>query len=287
MNKPEHIIASVNGQFLPLSEATVHIEDRGFQFADGVYEVIACFAGNFLDIDEHLDRLSRSCQAIELSMPLSRSALKKRIRETYQRNPFEHAMLYIQVTRGAAPRSHQISKDLSPTLIITARQLPNPSQEKISMGATAITLQDFRWKRCDIKSISLLASVMGKQEAARQHVDETFWLDDEGHVLEGCSTNCFAVINGKLVTHPLDHHVLEGITRKLVLRIASEHDQTIEERPWKLSEPDISEIFMTSTTNAAMPVCRVDNQPVGDGVPGPATMRLRQWLLEHFEALRS
>jgi len=144
MSDPNQLIASVNGAFLPLAEATVHIEDRGFQFADGVYEVIACFSGHFVDLDEHLERLQRSCQAIDLIMPISCSQLKARIHETYRRNPFEHAMLYVQLTRGQAPRSHHIDSQLKPTLVITARQLPEPSHEKIASGATAITLPDIR-----------------------------------------------------------------------------------------------------------------------------------------------
>jgi len=287
LSKGQDLVAWVNGRFMPLAKACVNIEDRGFQFADGVYEVIACFAGAFLDLDEHLERLANSCRAIELEMPVSQPELASLIRETYLRNPFDHAMLYVQITRGVSPRSHQIAMGISPTLVITARQLPLASEEKISAGAKAITLTDFRWKRCDIKSISLLASVMGRQEADRQHVDEAFWLDDAGYVLEGCSTNCFAVINQRLVTHPLDHRVLEGITRKIALRLTKEHGLAVDERPWKLGEPGLSEVFMTSTTNAAIPVCYIDAEAIGDGRPGPLSLRVREWLLEHFRELRS
>jgi len=287
LNSSQDLIAWVNGRFTPLAQASVHIEDRGFQFADGVYEVIACFAGNFLDLDEHLERLANSCRAIELALPVPLPELAALIRETYQRNPFDHAMLYVQITRGVAPRAHQIPAGIAPTLVITARQLPQASEEKISAGASAITLEDIRWKRCDIKSISLLASVLGKLEADRQKVDETFWLDETGHVLEGCATNCFAVINGTLVTHPLDHRVLEGITRKMALRLARANGLSVIERPWKLSESGLNEVFMTSTTNAAVPVCRINGESIGDGKPGPVTMQVRQWLLDHFRELRS
>ncbi|HKI61473.1 MAG TPA: D-amino acid aminotransferase [Mariprofundaceae bacterium] len=287
MSTSQELIAWVNGRFTPLAEACVNIEDRGFQFADGVYEIIACFAGTFLDLDEHLERLANSCRAIELAMPVSQPELASLIRETYQRNPFDHAMLYVQITRGVSPRSHQIARGISPTLVITARHLPLASEEKISAGASAITLSDFRWQRCDIKSISLLASVMGRQEADRQNVDEAFWLDDAGYVLEGCSTNCFAVINQRLVTHPLDHRVLEGITRKIALRLAREHGLAVDERPWKLGEPGISEVFMTSTTSAAIPVCNIDGKSIADGLPGPVSLQVREWLLEHFRELRS
>jgi D-alanine transaminase len=143
-----------------------------------------------------------------------------------------------------------------------------------------------RWKRCDIKSIALLASVLGKQEAESHGVDETFWLDEQGHLLEGCATNCFAIIDQKLVTHPLDHQVLGGITRAMLLRLARRQGLVIEERAWKLSEAGLTECMMTSTTNAVMPVCRMNGKAIGNGVSGPVTMQLRQWMLDEFESLK-
>jgi len=280
------LTAWVNGRFLPLDEATVHIEDRGFQFADGVYEVIACFGGVFLDLDAHLDRLQRSCQSIAIALPVSQPALKALIKQTYRKNPFDDAMLYVQITRGVAPRSHLPGAELTPTMVITSRHLPIPSAEKIADGVRAITLDDMRWKRCDIKSIALLASVIGKQEAANRNADETFWLDDQGHVLEGCATNCFAIIDGALVTHPLDHQVLGGITRQMLLRIATAHHIDVEERPWKLSEAGLSECMMSSTTNAVMPVCHINGEKIGTGKPGPVAIQLRQWMLEAFDSLK-
>ncbi|ATX81792.1 D-alanine transaminase [Mariprofundus ferrinatatus] len=280
------LTAWVNGRFVPLEEATIHIEDRGFQFADGVYEVIACFGGRFLELEAHLDRLENSCEGIGISLLKSRPELIELIHDTYHRNPFDHAMIYIQATRGIAPRSHLLTQEVEPTLVITARELPSPSAEKLTHGASAITLPDIRWKRCDIKSIALLASVIGKQEAARQGVDEAFWLDDEGHILEGCATNCFAVINGELVTHPLDHHVLGGITRHLALKVAREHDITIVERPWRLDEPGLSECMMSSTTNAVVAVSNIDGVTIGNGAAGPISTNLRQWILDEFEAMK-
>ena len=280
------LTAWVNGRFLPLEEATVHIEDRGFQFADGVYEVIACFGGRFLELDAHLDRLEQSCQAISITLLKSRSELIELIHETYRRNPFDHAMIYIQATRGVAPRSHLLQREIKPTLVITSRELPTPSANKLAMGASAITLPDIRWQRCDIKSIALLASVIGKQEAARKGVDEAFWLDNEGHILEGCATNCFAVINGDLVTHPLDHQVLGGITRHLAVKIARQHGITVTERPWKLDEPGLTECLMSSTTNAVVAVSHINDQTIGDGTAGPVSSNLRQWMIDEFEAMK-
>ncbi len=280
------LTAWVNGRFLPLDEATVHIEDRGFQFADGVYEVIACFGGTFLDMDAHLKRLQRSAESINIDLPMTLPELATLIEQTYNHNPFDDAMIYVQVTRGAAPRSHLPNAGLTPTMVITSRHLPMPSAEKISDGINAITLEDMRWKRCDIKSIALLTSVIGKQEAAYRGADETFWLDADGHLLEGCATNCFAAINGVLVTHPLDHQVLGGITRRMVLSVARTHGITVQERPWMLSEAELTECMMSSTTNAVMPVCHINGEVVGTGEPGPMAIQLRNWLLDEFDKLK-
>jgi D-alanine transaminase len=281
------LIACVNGEFKPLSEACVHIEDRGFQFADGVYEVIACYGGAWLDLEPHLQRLARSCEAIDVPMPCSIDALTELVREAYLRNPFEDAMVYIQVTRGVAPRLHVVDTPLKPTLVITVRTLPRPSEEKLASGASGITLADIRWKRCDIKSIALLGSVMGKQEARRRGVDEAFWIDEAGHVLEGSSTNIFAVIDGVLVTHPLDHQVLGGITRDMTLRLARDDGIQVSERAWRMDEPGIRECMMSSTTNAVLPVCSIDGRSIGNGRPGPMAQRLRQLILDELASLKA
>ncbi len=283
MNAP--LIAYVNGDFKPLDEATVHIEDRGFQFADGVYEVVACLGGHFLDLEPHLERLKRSCDGVQIPMPCSMDEMTSLIHHIYERNPFKDAMVYIQVTRGVAARSHLPHEPLKPTLIITSRNLPMPSDEKITHGVQGITLQDIRWKHCEIKSIALLASVMGKQEAHAQEADEAFWLNEQGHVLEGCSTNILAFIDDVLVTHPLDHQVLGGITRSMALRVAQEHGVAVAERPWNLDEP-IQELMMSSTTNAVMPITMLNHAAVGDGQAGKRTLQLRQWMIEDMERLR-
>jgi len=148
-------------------------------------------------------------------------------------------------------------------------------------------LQDIRWKRCDIKSIALLASVLGKQEAASRGAEEAIWLDEQGHALEGCSTNIFATIGDTLVTHPLDHQVLGGITRSMALKAAKACNIPVEERAWRLDEPGLSECMMSSTTNAIMPITLVNGQAVGDGLPGPMAMQLRSWMLADMEAMQA
>ncbi len=283
----KRLTAYVNGSFLPLDEAKIHIEDRGFQFADGVYEVIACLGGKFLDIKPHLKRLEHSCQAIQMKLPYPADRLESLIQQLYQKNPFEDAMIYMQITRGVAPRSHTINAPMKPSLVMTVRELPAPSEEKLADGASAITIRDFRWGRCDIKSIALLASVMGKQEAARHGVDESFWLDDDHHLLEGCATNVFAIIDGTLVTHPLDHQILGGIMRDMVLRTARSENIPVQERPWRLDEEHLSECMMSSTTNALLPVCHIDQKTIGHGKPGPVAKHLRTLMLKKLEAFRN
>ncbi|HXH72733.1 MAG TPA: aminotransferase class IV, partial [Mariprofundaceae bacterium] len=280
------LTAWVNGRFLPLAQATVHIEDRGFQFADSVYEVIACLGGVFVDLEAHLDRLARSCEAISLPLPMPLTELDALVREAYARNPFTDATIYIQITRGVAPRSHVVPANPSPTLVVTVRQLVPPPRDELVNGADVISLPDIRWQRCDIKSTALLGTVLGRLEVQRRGIDEAFWLDTHGHVLEGCSTNVFALIAGRLVTHPLDHHVLGGITRDMAIRLAGEHGIAIEERPWKLDEPELSECMMTSTTTAVIPVTHVDGRAIGDGRPGDFTLALRGWMLDEFDTMR-
>ncbi|MDQ6993989.1 MAG: aminotransferase class IV [Mariprofundaceae bacterium] len=281
------LTAYVNGQFMSLDDATIHIEDRGFQFADGIYEVVACFGGHFLDLDAHLARLQRSCDGVNIPLPCSLDEMAVLIQETYERNPYADAMIYVQITRGASPRSHLPQGKLTPTLIVTSRHLPQPSNEKIATGVRGITLQDIRWKHCEIKSIALLASVMGKQEAHARHADEAFWLNEQGHVLEGCSTNILAIIDGVLVTHPLDHQVLGGITRKMALNVAKAHGLAVMERAWTLDEAGITEMMMSSTTNAVMPITTLNDTSVGDGKAGKTTLRIRQWMIEEMERLRA
>ena len=282
----QQLMAYVNNAFVPFDKAMVHIEDRGFQFADGVYEVVACFGGTYLDLKPHLLRLQRSCEAVSIPLPKTLSDLELLVQEAYEKNPFEDAMVYIQVTRGVAPRAHLIVQDITPTLVITVRNLPKPSDEKIQEGVIGCTLKDIRWKHCEIKSIALLASVMGKLEANQRGADEAFWLDENDHVLEGCATNILAVIDGVLVTHPLDHQVLGGITRDMAIEVALAAGIAVEERPWKLDEPGLTECLMSSTTNAVMPICNIDGKSIGDGEPGEVGHKIRGLMLQKIDALR-
>jgi len=169
---------------------------------------------------------------------------------------------------------------------MTVRELPKPSDRKLSNGVTAITLEDFRWGRCDIKSIALLASVMGKLEATEKGVDEAIWLDESGHVLEGSSTNVFAVIDECLVTHPLDHRILGGIMRDMVLRIAEREGMSVQQRTWSLEESGLTECMISSTTNTLISLCEVDGKIIGIGEPGPVAGLIRINILAELDALR-
>ena len=278
-------IVWLNGAFVPLTEARVPVEDRGFQFADGVYEVVACFGGAFLDLDAHLARLERSLAALGIPAPTSRARLARLCKEVYARNPFEDAMIYIQITRGVAARAHAATPP-RPTMLVMARALLPPDAHRWQKGVAAITLPDIRWRRCDIKSIALLANVLARREAEARGAYEAFWLDEHGHLLEGAATNAFAVIKGVLVTHPEGPRILGGITRNRVLHLARALGIPVSERPWSPLEPGVAEIFLTSTTNLVMPVVQLDGRQIGDGRPGPITRRLQAALADHVQQLR-
>ena len=278
-------IAFLNGAFLPLADARIHIEDRGFQFADGVYEVIACLGGTFLDMELHLERLYQSAGAIGISPPVSKRRLGELAQQLYLRNPhLQDATIYIQITRGITSRSHLPTASTRPTLVMTARRLELPDEAAFKRGLRAITMRDMRWQRCDIKSIALLPNVLGRMEARRKGAEEAFWVDDNGHILEGCSSNVFAVIGQTLVTHPQDHHVLGGITRHLCLKLAKQHGISVQERAWHPREAGLKECMVTSTSWILLPVRRIDERRLR--APGPVTQQLHALLMQHLSSLR-
>lgn len=269
-------IAYVNGAYVPHTDAAVHIEDRGFQFADAVYEVIAVQNSHLVDLDGHLDRLDRSLGELLIRPPMSRQALKLVIRELLRRNRLAFAGLYIQVTRGQAPRDFPFPKDIQPTLVMTLKRTKPFDLEAQSQGVKVITLPDIRWKRCDIKTVSLLAGAMGKTQAVAQGAFEAWQVDTDGFVTEGTSSNAWIVTDaGELVTRHTDHAILGGITRQTVLKLAADEGLTFAERPFSVAEAQgASEAFTTSTTAFIRPVVDIDGQPVGNGKPGPFCTKL-------------
>ena len=274
--------AYVNGRYLPHGEAAVHIEDRGYQFADGVYEVVPVIGGALIDEDPHLDRLDRSLAELRIAQPMSRAALKLVSRELMRRNKLTDGVVYMQVTRGVAPRDHKFPKNARPAIVMTTRQSTGPSAAQIETGVGVISLPDQRWDRCDIKSVSLLPNVLGKQLAVEAGAYEAWQLDDDGFVTEGTSTNAWIVTkDGKLVTRHANQAILGGITRWRLLKLAAEQGVAFEERPFSLDEAkEAREAFITSSSNFVLPVTQIDGQPVGNGHPGILAAKLR----EHYSA---
>lgn len=275
--------AYVNGRYVRHATAQVHIEDRGYQFADGVYEVILVHDGRLVDEAPHLDRLDYSLRALQIPWPMPRPALQIVLRELIGRNGVAAGTVYLQVTRGVAPRDHKFPTAATPSFVATTkRSKPTPAAVP-EAGVSIITRPDIRWRRCDIKSVSLLPNVLGKQEAAEAGAFETWLVDDSGGVTEGTSTNAWIVTrDGRLVTRNLSATILAGITRLALLQLVRSHGLSFEERSFSVAEAKAAaEAFLTSTTSLVLPVTRIDGQVVGDGKPGPVTATLRDLYLRH------
>ena len=269
--------AYVNGRYVHHGDANVHIEDRGYQFADGVYEVIPVHDGTLIDESLHMDRLEHSLKELRIGMPLSRRALQLVAQELMRKNDLTNGFLYMQVTRGVAPRDHKFPKQpIKPALTMTTRQLPAKSRA-ISEGFKVISVPDERWSRCDIKSISLLPNVMAKQAAAEAGCDEAWQIDADGYVTEGAATNAWIVTaDNKVITRHADQEILSGITRLSLKDVLAQEGYELEMRPFTLTEAHAArEAFLTSSTNYVMPITEIDEQPVGNGYPGLLTQTLR------------
>ncbi|NPV71154.1 MAG: D-amino-acid transaminase [Firmicutes bacterium] len=258
----------VNGRFVRYCEATVSIEDRGYQFADGIYEVIRVYGGKVFMLDEHLQRLARSAAAIDLPLP-DLTALRRDALELLTRNGFPDSIIYIQVTRGACPRRHQYPDGLAPTVVMTARKMDMHPARFRQEGVSVISVADDRWARCHIKSISLLSNILAKQKAHKQGAFEAIYVRD-GFVTEGTNTNVFVVEDGAIVTPPLTNYILPGVTRRAVLNLAARLAIPRREEPVSVDRLfAATAVFLTGTTTEVMPVVSIDGRPVGDGRPGP------------------
>jgi D-alanine transaminase len=270
-------VAYVDGAYLQHRDAAVHVEDRGFQFADGVYEVVAVRTGRLIDEELHFARLHRSLAELAISPPASDAALKIVLREVIRRNAVDRGNVYLQITRGAAPRDHAFPKAAKPTLVVTAHRAHQPDPRLAELGVNVVTIPDIRWQRCDIKSVALLPNVLGKQAARAAGAFEAWQVDGEGRITEGTSTNAWIVTaDGAIVTHPADHAILNGVTRLALLAIIRRDGCRLEERPFTVEEAKAArEAFLTSTTSEVLPVVRIDDAPVGNGHPGLLTQRLR------------
>jgi D-alanine transaminase len=280
-------IAYVNGRYLAHSQAMVHIEDRGYQFADGVYEVCIVRGGVLIDETRHTRRLMRSLGELEIRQPVHSSALAVILREVIRRNRIEDGVVYLQVTRGVAPRNHPFpSPAVRPSLVVTARQADaTAGDEAAGKGIAVITTPDIRWQRVDIKTVGLLPNVLAKQKAKIAGAAEAWFIDRDGYVTEGSSTNAWIITNaGALVTHAIDNSILRGVTREVVLDLLATEGLNVEERRFSLKEAlGAREAFVTSAGNLIMPVVRIDGRDVGTGKPGEIALKLRRLFFKHAE----
>ncbi|HEY1931628.1 MAG TPA: D-amino-acid transaminase [Acetobacteraceae bacterium] len=279
-------IAYVNGQYLPQRDASVNIEDRGYQFADGIYEVVHMHDGRFIDEDRHLDRLDRSLREIRLPQPMSRAALRHVLLEVAHRNRVREGLLYMQITRGVARRDHAFpSKPIPPSVVVTIRRVPPYPADVLKWTASAITYPDQRWARCDIKSTGLLPNVLARQAAKEQGALEAILIDSDGMVTEGAATSFWIVDqDGVLRTRKLDHAILPGCTRDALLSLM--HDEGIAFEESRFSEADMRaarETFISSATSFVKPIVRIDGKPIADGDVGPVTRRLFDIFARHVK----
>jgi D-alanine transaminase len=272
-------LAYLNGEFLPIDKALVPIEDRGYQFGDAVYEFIASYKGRLFCLEEHLDRLDRSLKGLSFP-PVSRETIRKAVLTLFEKAEIQRAGIYIQISRGASPRNHAFPDSVNPQIVMTIRKIEEKPPELRKNGAAAITVEDFRWGRCDLKTVQLLPNVLAKQKALAAGVFDAIFVSPEGVVREGTSSNICIVADGVVITHPLTPQILPGITRMVVIDLCRELNIPVSERFFKTDALYGSEeAFLTGTVTEVLPIVTIDGHRIGDGQVGPVTTRL-------FEALR-
>jgi D-alanine transaminase len=279
-------IAYVNGRYVARERAMVSIEDRGFQFADGVYEVCEVRAGRIIDERRHMARLDRSLTELRIARPMSPAALAVIMRETIARNRVRDGIVYVEVTRGVARRDFPFPPGTRPTLIVSARSNDLARIEAMAAeGVAVVTVPDIRWGRVDIKSVALLPNVLAKQAAREQGAREAWLVDNAGRITEGASSNAWIVArDGKVVTHPLGQDILPGITRSVVLDVIKAQGLAFEERAFTLDEAYAArEAFLTSASQIVIPVIAINGRPVGNGAPGLIAAALRRDFHRHAE----
>jgi len=273
----------VNGSFVPEEDAKVSVFDRGFLFADGVYEVTSVLGGKLIDFAGHAKRLERSLNELDMAAPCAMDELLEIHRELVRLNEVDEGLVYLQVTRGAADRDFVFPEGVAPTLVLFTQSktlIDSPAAKK---GAKIISIEDIRWGRRDIKTVQLLYPSMGKMMAKAAGADDA-WLVEDGFVTEGTSNNAYIVKNGRIITRQLSTDILHGITRAAVLRFAREAQMEVEERPFTIEEAmDADEAFTTSASAFVMPVVSVDGSALGDGTPGPVAKRLREIYLDESQ----
>jgi D-alanine transaminase len=282
-------IAYVNGRYLPFAQAMVHVEDRGYQFSDGVYEVCEVIGGQLVDEPMHMRRLQRSLGELKIAMPMSLAALRVVLRETVRRNRVRDGIVYLQVNRGVARRDHAFPPaGTSPSVVVTARSMSTAAAEKTAAeGIAVVTVPENRWERVDIKSVSLLPNVLAKQAAKEQGAKEAWFVGQDGYVTEGSSSNAWIISgDGKVITRPAEHGILRGVTRTVLLNVLKAQGLELDERPFTVEEAYAArEAFVTSASQSVMPVVRIDGRPVGNGAPGLVATALREDFHQHTEII--
>jgi D-alanine transaminase len=273
-------IAYVNGRYCNFRDACVHVEDRGYQFSDGVYEVCEIRGGRLVDMPRHMARLQRSLSELRIAMPMPLSSLAVVLHEVVRRNRVTYGIVYLQVTRGVARRDHAFpSPSVKPSIVVTVRGLNfEKNRQTAATGIKVITVPENRWPRVDIKSVSLLPNVLAKQAAREQDAYEAWYVDADGNVTEGSSSNAWIITgDGRIVTRSADRGILAGITRAVLLEVLAALQIKLEERPFSAAEAKTAaEAFVSSASQIVMPVVAVDGQAIGNGQPGPISRRLRE-----------
>ncbi len=276
-------IVYVNGTYLPEADAKISVFDRGFLFADGVYEVTPIVNGKLVDYDAHIERLDRSLNELRMAWPCSKQELRAMHEELVKRNALKEGIIYMQVTRGVADRQFNFPKDAKSSLVAFPQVMVLVDNPNVRSGVKVVTTPDIRWLRRDIKSVMLLAPVLGKQEAYEKGANEG-WMVEDGFVTEGTSSNAYIVKDNTVITRPLSNRILAGCTRRALFRLAKEHDVKIEERAFTPEEAYAAdEAFLTSASQFVMPIVEIDGKRVGGGQPGPVTRKLRDLFMEEAQ----
>ncbi|SFR17779.1 D-amino-acid transaminase [Desulfoscipio geothermicus] len=277
----------LNGWIGSFEDAYISVNDRGYNFGDGVYEVVMAYDGVMFALDDHLKRLAASAAAVEMDLPWDLQQLKSIAEDVLVKSSIKRAMIYIQVTRGTAPRNHFFEPDIRPNLLVTVRYAPETDPAMYREGVKVITHPDFRWQMCHVKTISLQANIMAKNRARRAGVAEVVFVLPDGTVTECGSSNIFIYQDGVLKTHPANNKILAGVTRQYVLQVAGSLGLDIKEEPFNVSELfKANEVFYTNTVIEVMPVVNVDGHVIGNGKPGPVTTQLHQGFITLRESLK-
>jgi len=273
-------LAYLNGKIMPIEKAMVPIEDRGYQFGDGVYEFVASYEGRLFMLEEHLDRLERSMRELSYD-PIPRESIRQAIVDLLKQSGYPRAGIYIQISRGIAARNHAFTSGMAPQVVMTIRPVKELPEELRIKGAAAITVRDTRWGRCDTKTVQLLSNSLAKQKALDEGCDDAIFISNQDIVREGTSSNLFIVVDEKLFTHPLTPNILPGITRLAILQICQSIGLQVQESFFETAKLyGADEVFLTGTVTEVLPIVSVDGKPIGEGTVGPIARRLYALLRE-------